>query len=81
MTVFVLVQILLVAGAFFVGTNFGDPNDDLEYESSGAPANCRALIYENYKRYVLEETYDLSAEEALTSINRNCGQRGHLWGN
>lgn len=69
-----------VAIAFVVGrASAEDPNARLAYGSkTGLPSNCRALIAAAISGY-LNKQY--SAEESLTSINRNCGEFGSLWGN
>lgn len=69
-----VVGILIGAIAF----NNKNPNAQLEYGSSGLPKNCRAIIYENYKEY---SAHEYTAEEAIDSINRNCGKDGYSWEN
>lgn len=54
----------------------GDPNAKLRYGDTGFPKNCRAIIKANMDGYLLEE---YKAEEALDSINRNCGEFGYAW--
>lgn len=52
-------------------------NDKPRYASdSGLPTNCRALIKEGIDG-VRAGRY--SAAESLASIDRNCGEFGHLW--
>ena len=38
--------------------------------------NCRAIIKANIDSY---RRGDFPAEDALESINRNCGEFGHSW--
>lgn len=54
-----------------------DPNSKPTYADSGLPVNCRALIAENIKGWRLG---NYSAQEALNSIDRNCGADGYNWG-
>lgn len=56
--------------------NFVDGNTKLEYGDSGFPKNCRAIIKSNIDGVRLG-TY--STEEALSSIDRNCGEFGYSW--
>jgi len=53
-----------------------DSNSKLIYGDTGYPKNCRAIIKENYEGWYLEE---FRAEDALDSINRNCGEFGYSW--
>lgn len=51
-------------------------NSKLIYGKTGLPKNCRAIIkadIDSYKKGVF------SAEDALDSINRNCGEFGYSW--
>jgi hypothetical protein len=54
-----------------------DPNAKLVYGETGFPKNCRAIVKENYDGWYLKE---YTADEALGSINRNCGEFGSSWG-
>ena len=54
-----------------------DTNSKLIYGNTGLPKNCRAIVKENYEGWYLKE---YTAEEALDSINRNCGEFGFSWG-
>ncbi len=54
-----------------------DSNARLEYGATGFPKNCRAIIKANYEGWYLKE---YTADEALGSINRNCGEFGSSWG-
>jgi hypothetical protein len=69
---------ILAVGVFIGFLMFGknDPNSKLEYGETGLPKNCRAIIKANYEGWYLEE---YTAEEALGSINRNCGEFGYSW--
>lgn len=57
-------------------TKGGDPNSELVYGDTGFPKNCRAIIHENIQGVYFEQ---YSAEDALGSIERNCGQNGYSW--
>lgn len=51
-------------------------NTNLKYSSDGFPKNCRAIIKENIDSFNNKE---FSAEDALDSIDRNCGEFGYSW--
>lgn len=69
--------ILIVAVTFFnIGKSSGKTNQYPTYGSSGFPKNCRALIAANIDGY---RTKIYSADEALGSIERNCGRFGRIW--
>lgn len=72
-----IIIIALVVGAFFLGKANGDPNKTFIYGETGSPRNCRAIIAENIQGWK-DGVY--SAEEALGSIERNCGAEGYSWG-
>jgi hypothetical protein len=71
--------VLLISAtcAALAGCKLGDPNDKPTYAASGLPVNCRALIAENIKGWRLGR---YSPQEALESIDRNCGGDGYNWG-
>lgn len=76
-------KILPIVVAGLVGVFIGylafytnDPNAKLEYGDTGAPKNCRAIIKENVDSYKLGK---YSAEDVLSSIDRNCGEFGYSW--
>lgn len=53
-----------------------DPNSSLTYGDTGLPKNCRAIVTENIERaHAKMITYD----EAMASIQRNCGRYGYSW--
>lgn len=54
-----------------------DPNATPTYGNTGAPKNCRAIIQSNLDG-VKRKQY--SVEDALESIERNCGAAGYSWG-
>ncbi|MGN0913056.1 MAG: kynureninase [Alphaproteobacteria bacterium] len=66
---FILIILTLTAGC--------DNNSTLSYGKTGLPRNCRAIIKENIDGY---RKGKFSAEDALDSINRNCGEFGYSWG-
>ena len=53
-----------------------DNNQNLKYGETGFPKNCRAIIKANIDGY---HSGEYSADEALNSINRNCGEFGLSW--
>jgi len=63
-----------LAGYFIF--NNEDTNSKLMYGETGLPKNCRAIVKANYEGWYLKE---YSAEDALDSINRNCGEFGLSW--
>lgn len=64
---------VLIGYLLFQGNN---PNAKLEYGDTGAPKNCRAIIKVNIDSYKAGE---YSAEDVLSSIDRNCGEDGYSW--
>lgn len=72
---FILVAIFIII-AFLLGYKFGIGNQKPKYGSSGYPKNCRALITDNLRGF---ENHSYTAEEALYSIERNCGPSGYIW--
>lgn len=62
--------------SYLAGYHFGIGNQVVSYGETGFPKNCRALITENISGFS-SGTY--SAEEALYSIDRNCGPNGLIW--
>jgi uncharacterized protein YxeA len=76
--ILILLYLLLsVISAFFLGKAMGDPNKYVIYGDTGLPRNCRAIITANINGYKFKE---YTAEEALNSIDRNCGFQGYSWG-
>ena len=69
---FVIVAVI----AYFIGYSSGIGNQSPKYGDSGFPKNCRALISDNLKGFANDE---YTAEEALYSIERNCGPNGYIW--
>ena len=56
----------------------GDPNAAPEYgQTSGLPKNCRAIVQANVDGY---RSGAYTAEEAMNSLERNCGASGYSWG-
>jgi hypothetical protein len=71
------VRIMIIAlMAYFLGYHLGIGNQVPKYGDSGLPKNCRALIADNSKGF---EYRSYTAEEALYSIDRNCGPNGLIW--
>jgi hypothetical protein len=72
----ILTIISVIAVSCLISYTFGIGNQELRYGKSGYPKNCRALITDNIRGFE-QNTY--TAEEALKSIDRNCGQFGLIW--
>jgi len=72
-----IVVILIIIISYTLGTKNGDPNKTLIYGDTGLPRNCRAIIAANINGWQYGE---YTAEEALGSIERNCGAYGYSWG-
>lgn len=51
-------------------------NDKPRYGESGLPSNCRALVQANIDGWRAKQ---YTAEEAMYSLERNCGAAGALW--
>lgn len=55
-----------------------DPNAKPVYaEDSGLPKNCRAIVQANIDGY---RSRQYTADEVMSSLERNCGASGHAWG-
>lgn len=74
--IYVIIIVVISICFYNLGKNNGQGNQVLNYGSSGFPKNCRALIAENIDGY---KTKVYSADEALYSIERNCGRNGYIW--
>ncbi len=72
----ILLVIALITISYIIGYNSGIGNQSLKYGETGLPKNCRALIAANLEGYKYG-TY--AADEALYSIERNCGPYGIIW--
>ena len=72
------ILIILCLSLFITACDDGrSDNSKLIYNpENGLPVNCRAIIKENIDGYNLGK---FSAEDALSSINRNCGEFGYSW--
>jgi hypothetical protein len=56
-----------------------DPNSKPTYgEETGLPKNCRAIVQADIDAFRAKQ---YSAEEVMDSLERNCGAKGHSWGN
>lgn len=62
---------------FAIALTACDPNSKPTYGEMGLPKNCRAIIQANIDGW---RSGQFAAEEALESIERNCGENGHSWG-
>jgi hypothetical protein len=65
----------LIIGYFFFSQRRPECSS-LVYGETGFPKNCRAIVKANYEGWYLKE---YTADEALGSINRNCGEFGSSW--
>ncbi len=74
--IFSIIVVIIAAAFYSLGYDNGIGNQEMRYGASGFPKNCRALIAVNVNG-VFDEKY--SAEEALHSIDRNCGANGYIW--
>ena len=74
-----LYSLLLIAALVSLGCEGRtDVNSEPVYSrDTGLPKNCRAIIAVNVKAW---QDKKFSADEVLTSIDRNCGANGHSWG-
>jgi hypothetical protein len=54
-----------------------DPNAKASYGDTGLPKNCRAIVQANIDGYRSGQS---TAEEAMGSLERNCGANGYSWG-
>jgi len=70
-------SILILIVSILSGCNNKDSNSSLIYGESGLPKNCRAIITSNINGY---KNKSYTADEALNSIERNCGEFGYSWG-
>lgn len=62
--------------AYYLGYRSGIGNQVARYGDTGLPKNCRALIATNISGFKYNQ---YTAEEALYSIDRNCGPAGLIW--
>lgn len=72
------VVLALIALSYYIGYTFGVGNLKPTYGDSGLPKNCRAIIGTNVSGY---QEGRFTADEALKSIDRNCGFFGYSWSN
>ena len=76
-SIVVIMMVISFSAGWYIGdSNQPIGNQELRYGDTGFPKNCRALIAENMKGYVFG---NYTAEEALGSIDRNCGASGYVW--
>jgi hypothetical protein len=68
--------IIIVVVSYNIGFSNGIGNQELTYGPTGFPKNCRALISANIEPL---EYGEYTEEEALYSIERNCGRYGYIW--
>ncbi len=66
----------MIFSSFLIGYVLGQGNQHEVYGDTGNPKNCRALIAKNIEGF---DSEDYTAEEALYSIDRNCGRNGIIW--
>jgi len=72
---YLFVVVFFLAG-FLLGYHFGIGNQTPKYGKTGLPKNCKALIMDNLTGVALQK---YTPEDALDSINRNCGANGLIW--
>lgn len=72
----ILVGLLVLGNLATCGRTVEDRNAKPTYGETGLPKNCRAIIQSNLDGY---HGRDYTAEEALGSIERNCGAYGPAW--
>ena len=53
-----------------------DPNSKATYGDTGLPKNCRAIVQANIDSYRAKE---FTADEVMSSLERNCGENGYSW--
>ena len=70
---------LLVTAILAACTNTcPDPNAQPRYgEETGLPKNCRAIVQANIDGY---RSRQYTADEVISSLERNCGATGYSWG-
>lgn len=71
----IFIYIICLAIGVGVGYFLFKDNTDLSY-SNGDPSNCRAIIAENIQGF---NDGTFTADDALASIDRNCGKDGYSW--
>ena len=55
-----------------------DPNSKPEYgKETGLPKNCRAIVQAKIDGY---RSKQFTADEVISSLERNCGAHGYSWG-
>lgn len=75
--IIIIPMVFFLMGFFYwLGFENGIGNIEARYGETGFPVNCRALIADNIAGYELN-LYTI--EEAMGSINRNCGINGIIW--
>ncbi|MGO1061533.1 kynureninase [Acinetobacter lwoffii] len=71
-------NIILISVLPLILIGCGNPNSKPTYGDYGLPKNCRALIQANIDGW---RSKQYTAEEAMNSIERNCGANGKNWDN
>lgn len=70
----------MLVSYLLISINSPDPklisNEKVIYGKTGLPKNCRAIIKVNIDSYKSEK---YTADEILSSIDRNCGEFGYSW--
>tara|TARA_R110001592_G_scaffold229118_3_gene485785 strand:+ start:419 stop:634 length:216 start_codon:yes stop_codon:yes gene_type:complete len=69
-------KVVMLIPIFLMISLAGCGDEPAKYAETGLPSNCRALIAEAVKGW---RTQEYGADEAMMSIDRNCGANGHLW--
>ncbi|KAB7765376.1 hypothetical protein CEK68_11795 [Xanthomonas sp. LMG 12461] len=73
----ILAAACLAAAGLAGCSNFCDPNSRDTYGDTGLPKNCRAIVQANIDGY---RSGQFTAQEAMSSLERNCGAHGYSWG-
>ena len=66
--------IIVLCGLTLLGC---DSNSKPMYGDTGLPKNCRALIQANIDGW---KSGKYSCDDAMDSMERNCGTYGYIWG-
>ena len=69
-------MIAMTVASIAAVTACSDRNAEPTFGETGLPKNCRAIITANIAGW---RSGAYSPEEALESIDRNCGAEGHSW--
>ena len=71
-----MIRILITFSLALILIGCGKSNSKPTYGDTGLPKNCRAIIQTNIDGW---RKGNYSAEEAMDSMERNCGASGYSW--